>query len=69
MSFSEVQVQQVWGKGLVIPNADSMVWRKDRCGAWIYRSSYGKNSDYDWQIDHIKPRAQGVVMICQIYSP
>lgn len=42
-----------------MPNVDPEKWRKDKCGAWIYRSSYGKNNDYSWRIDHIKPKPQG----------
>ncbi|MHA1974875.1 MAG: HNH endonuclease signature motif containing protein [Candidatus Hodarchaeales archaeon] len=59
MSFSDSKIQQVWEKGTVVSGQDSTKWRKDQCGAWIYRSSYGKQTEYGWEIDHIKPKSQG----------
>jgi len=59
MGFSDSKIQQVWEKGTVVSGQDSTKWRKDQCGAWIYRSSYGKQTEYGWEIDHIKPKSQG----------
>jgi len=59
-SFSEVEIQQVWEKGQTIFGKDSRYWRKDTCGATIYRFDYGKTeSSFGWEIDHIKPVAKG----------
>lgn len=59
MSFSPEKIQQVWEKGTTLPDIDPNVWRKDHCGAWIYRTSHnGKREDpvnYEWEIDHINP--------------
>ena len=60
MSFSEDTIQKVWEKGTVILNNDPNVWRKDQCEAWICRGDYGnRDSQYGWEIDHIKPESEG----------
>lgn len=60
MGFSDYTVQKVWGKGTIVPNDDPNVWRKDQCGAWIGRTYYGnRNSQYGWEIDHIRPESEG----------
>ncbi|VVB93631.1 Uncharacterised protein [uncultured archaeon] len=60
MSFSEDTIQKVWEKGVVAPPNNQNEWRKDQCGAWISRNSYGnRNSQYGWEIDHIKPESEG----------
>ncbi len=60
MSFSEDVVQRVWEKGTVVNPNDPNIWRKDACGAWIGRRSYGsRQSEYGWEIDHITPASQG----------
>ncbi|GLH67166.1 HNH endonuclease signature motif containing protein [Geothrix edaphica] len=56
MAFSEEKVQQVWEKGEKVANNDPNEWRKDQCGAWIYRKHYGnRDSQYGWEIDHVSP--------------
>ncbi len=60
MSFSDYIIQKVWDKGRTISGNDPNVWRKDQCGAWIGRLYYGnRDSQYGWEIDHIKPESQG----------
>ena len=60
LGFSEAVVQKVWEKGTVVPHDDGREWRKDTCTAWIRRDAYGKtDSEYGWNIDHIKPVAKG----------
>ena len=60
MSFSEDTVQKVWEKGTVVANNDPNIWRQDQCGAWISRRYYGnRDSQYGWEIDHIKPESEG----------
>lgn len=56
-SFSEATVEAVWKKAK--PIAGSPDYAKDCCRAKIYRHSYGKQSDYGWEIDHIVPKAKG----------
>ena len=57
-SFSEATINLVWSKATVSPGQDSAKFRKDRCGAWIARSSYGTLGDHGWEIDHDKPVAK-----------
>ncbi len=60
MSFSEETIQKVWEKGHVVSNNDPNVYRKDDCKAWIRRNAYGnRDSQYGWEIDHIKPESEG----------
>lgn len=60
MAFTEDTIQRVWGKGTIVSGNDSNVWRKDQCGAWMGRAYYGnRNSQYGWEIDHIKPTSEG----------
>ncbi len=59
MGFSEEVVWKVWAKGYQTGN-DPLMWRKDECGAWIFRGDYGKrNSQYGWEIDYIVPVSEG----------
>ncbi len=58
--FSENTIQAVWLMGQVILGYDSTKYRKDQCGAWISREKHGdRNSNFGWEIDHIKPASEG----------
>lgn len=59
MSFSDEKVQQVWEKATIIANNNPNVWRQDKCGSWINRTTYGenaRNSQYGWEVHHIDPK-------------
>lgn len=59
-SFDEATVNAVWRKAKIVSGYNPNAVRKDACGVWIYRNEYGNtNSQYGWEIDHIKPVAQG----------
>lgn len=58
-SFAQQVINAVWEKGMVVPGYDPSTVRKDRCGAWIARSDYGKTTDWGWEIDHIIPVSAG----------
>ncbi len=58
-NFSDKTIDEVWDKAIPVSWADKNIIRKDRCGATIYRASYGKASEYGWEIDHIKPVSKG----------
>ena len=59
-SFSNTIIDAVWKKGRIVEGYDPKEWRKDVCGAWIKRTEYGNaNSQYGWEIDHIKPVSKG----------
>jgi hypothetical protein len=56
VSFSDEKVQQVWEKASIPSQQHKSEWRKDQCGAWIYRAAYGnRNSKYGWEVHHIDP--------------
>lgn len=53
-------VEQVWNKGILVEGQDSNLWRKDECGAWIGKIYHGiRDSQYGWEIDHVKPVSNG----------
>ncbi len=44
-------IDRVWRQAGEIPGNDPALWRKDECGAWIYRMDYGRrHSDFGWEI-------------------
>lgn len=58
--FSAIMVEAVWRKGQIVQGQNPDTYRKDACGAWMQRSEYGNvNSQYGWEIDHIKPASKG----------
>jgi len=58
--FSDEIVEKVWAKAATDGAENTQKgFRKDACGAWIYRRSYGMRSDYGWEIDHITPVSKG----------
>jgi hypothetical protein len=58
--FSEETIEAVWRKAVVQANNSPDKFRKDYAGAWIKRNEYGnRNSEYGWEIDHLKPIKKG----------
>lgn len=58
--MDEKTVQDVWEKGTTVSGHDPKTIRKDQCGAWIKKAEYGnRDSDFGWEIDHIKPVSKG----------
>lgn len=55
-SFSQSVIDAVWKKATLTSRID---YRKDKCGATIYRHSHGKISTNGWEIDHIVPASLG----------
>lgn len=56
----ETTKKAVWNKGRIIEGYDAAIWRWDTCGNVMKYSEHGNtNSEYGWEIDHIKPRASG----------
>jgi len=56
-TFEEATIEAVWRKGEIEPNYPS--YRKDKCGASMQRTKYGQTVQWGWEIDHIKPVAEG----------
>ncbi len=53
---SQVSKDDVWEKGRIVDKVDPKVFRQDYAGAWIRYEDYGnRDSQYGWEIDHIKP--------------
>lgn len=59
MAFTEEIIAAVWEKAFPQSNNNPAVFRKDYAGAWIRFSDYGKQSNYGWEIDHLKPISRG----------
>ena len=60
MAITNELVEKVWQKGTSVAGNDPKDWRRDQCGAWIGRAQYGnRNSQYGWEVDHIKPVSEG----------
>ncbi len=52
--------RQVWQKGVIIEGYNANVWRRDIYGFAMKFEEHGNtNSQYGWEIDHIKPKAKG----------
>lgn len=56
-AFDEEIIEAVWKKGT--PEGNYSSFRKDTCGASMQRQKYGKQEQWGWEIDHIKPVAKG----------
>jgi hypothetical protein len=55
-SFDEATIEAVWQKGRPEAYAN---FRKDVCGASMFRPYYGKQEQWGWEIDHIVPVSKG----------
>ena len=50
----------VWEKGFKVLGYDPEEFRRDKYGALIKRSDYGKpRSPYGWEVDRIRPEVRG----------
>jgi hypothetical protein len=59
-AFSRPVVDAVWNKGRVIQGYSPLEWRHDMCGAPMRYTDHGSaNSQYGWEVDHIRPVASG----------
>lgn len=59
-NFKPEFLDAIWDKADASTSSRPGVFRKDVAGAWIKRDDYGKqNSEYGWEVDHIKPVAKG----------
>lgn len=55
-------IEAVWAHGRVMPEADSLHWRQDECGAWMRREQFGReNSEFGWKIEKIYPGGEDTV--------
>ena len=68
-NFTEQQIDEVWEKGRTIPGMDRDVYRKDAAGAIIKKTDRRVNSQYGWEIDHLKPLSLGGTEDSSNYLP
>jgi 5-methylcytosine-specific restriction endonuclease McrA len=57
--FTASIVQAVWEKALPVAGVNPDKFRKDACGAMMVKSSFGKDTQFGWEIDHILPISKG----------
>ena len=51
-------IQKVWEMAKIVAGNDSSMFRVDACGTWIQFGKHGdRDSEYGWEVDHIKPVA------------
>lgn len=56
---TQTDVVNAWIKASPIQGYDPREWRRDEFGNAIHYASYGKTTEYGWEIDHIKPASKG----------
>lgn len=49
------KVEEAWNNAHKIRGKNPDVYRKDDYGNIMYKSSYGRQSDMGWEIDHKHP--------------
>jgi len=55
MSFTKSKIDEVWEKAIPIHEENPSQKRNDKCGALIAKASYGMETRFGWEIDHIIP--------------
>ncbi len=58
-NFTKSDILEVWKKAKEVDGVPADALRQDYAGAWIRFADYGnRNSQYGWEIDHLKPLSQ-----------
>ena len=52
-------VEEAWNIALKIRGKNAEVYSRDDYGNTIFKSSYGKQSDMGWEVDHRHPVSKG----------
>ena len=55
---SKKDIENAWNNANIIRGKNPDVYRKDKYGNEIYKSSYGKTSNMGWEIAHKHPIAK-----------
>ncbi len=59
-NFSKARRREVFNKGKPIKGKDPNLWRRDARGSEINWAAYGDtNSEFGWDVDHIKSKKKG----------
>ena len=53
------KVEEAWNNAHKIRGKNPEVYRRDDYGNTIFKSSYGKQSDMGWEVDHRHPVSKG----------
>ena len=53
------KVEEAWNNAHKIRGINREVYRRDDYGNTIFKSSYGKQSDMGWEVDHRHPVSKG----------
>jgi len=53
------KVEEAWNNTHKIRGKNPDVYRKDDYGNIIYKSSYGRQSEMGWEVDHKHPISRG----------
>lgn len=68
--FTPTEKKLVWDRAHRINGVDPDTMRQDYAGAWIRFEDYGnRNSQYGWEIDHLKPLSIGGAEDSSNYLP
>ena len=59
MDFSKEIIDAVWEKARPFHGENPGQKRRDKCGAIIAKASYGMQTQFGWEIDHIIPVSRG----------
>lgn len=59
-SFTDITVDAVWAKAKIDPEYHPEEYRRDYYGTLIRLNEFGnRDSEFGWEIDHIKPVSKG----------
>jgi hypothetical protein len=60
MAYDEALIAEVWKRARATMDQDPNEWRKDECGAWMYREHYGSPaSEFGWWIADVSLGKEG----------
>jgi len=56
---TKTEKEKAWNNAKKVRGKDPARYRQDPYGNLICKSSYGKDSDMGWEVDHINPKSNG----------
>jgi hypothetical protein len=62
MQYDDAVVDDVWNQASAMADRDPRQWRRDSCGAWLYRDDYGSaDSEFGWWIADLSDAGSGEI--------
>ena len=58
---SKIMILSAWKAAKPVAGRNPKLWRQDRYGSLMFWLAYGKHGEFSWEVDHIKPLANGGV--------